>query len=396
MQTNQSSWVARSFDFPLLEGGPLYRLLSRAGLTRPEGQWPISCAVVFILITWVPMLILAWMQGVAYGDKVRIPLLMDFAAYTRFLISMPLLILAEAAVAPRLSGAASSLIQRGLVRDGDRQAWQTITNRTLQLRDSNWAEFAILILAYLGTLSAVMILPSNASTWHLLGGAVPSPSLAGWWWVLIGLPLFQFLIYRWFWRLLIWYSFLWRTSRLDLNLTPTHFDAAGGLGSVGGAQEGFGLLALALMAGPAGVFAREIFLNRIPLGEYKFIIAGLVVLMLCVFLGPLFMFSPHLVAARRAGLREYGLLATVYCRAFDAKWMGGQRPGDEALLGTSDIQSLADLGNSYAFVSRMRTVPFGIRTAALLALASLAPMLPLVTSVVPLRDVFDLFLKILF
>ena len=33
------------------------------------------------------------------------------------------------------------------------------------------------------------------------------------------------------------------------------------------------------------------------------------------------------------------------------------RTTNEALLGTGDIQSLADLGNSYAFVRRMNLVP---------------------------------------
>ena len=57
---------------------------------------------------------------------------------------------------------------------------------------------------------------------------------------------------------------------------------------------------------------------------------------------------------------KYGTLANKYVTEFDEKWMGDEKT-DEQLLGTADIQSLADLGNSYAGVRDMRIVPFGLR-----------------------------------
>ena len=186
-------------------------------------------------------------------------------------------------------------------------------------------------------------------------------------------------------------------SQLDLNLIPTHPDRSGGLGEVGRVQEWFGILAVALLAGPAGVFAREIFLNGISLRSYQFTIAGLVVLSLVIFLGPMLIFSPQLILARWRGLREYGLLANTYGRKFHGRWITGEATGGaEALLGTGDIQSLADMGNSYDFVSRMRVVPFGPRTAGTIVLSSLAPMLPLAFAVVSMRDILDLLFKMLF
>jgi hypothetical protein len=40
--------------------------------------------------------------------------------------------------------------------------------------------------------------------------------------------------------------------------------------------------------------------------------------------------------------------------------LGSASPRDE-LLGAADIQSLADLGNSYAVIGEMRAVPFGLQ-----------------------------------
>src|SRR5213594_3296672 len=86
------------------------------------------------------------------------------------------------------------------------------------------------------------------------------------------------------------------------------------------------------------------------------------------------------------GRREYGALAQRYVREFDAKWLRGGVPTDEPFIGSSDIQSLADLGNSYAVIKEMRLVPFDTKTMLHLAVSTVAPMLPLVLTMVPLNE----------
>ena len=53
-----------------------------------------------------------------------------------------------------------------------------------------------------------------------------------------------------------------------------------------------------------------------------------------------------------------------------------QRPGG-ALVGTADLQSLADLSNSVAVVRNMRTVPVSTRLSIAVMVAALLPMAPL-------------------
>jgi hypothetical protein len=106
-------------------------------------------------------------------------------------------------------------------------------------------------------------------------------------------------------------------------------------------------------------------------------------------------FTPHLLRAKRRGLIEYGTLATSYVEDFDQKWLRGGAK-DEAILGTGDIQSLADLGNSYTVVREMRVVPFALNDVILLVVATAMPILPLLLTILPLEELVSRLIKILF
>jgi hypothetical protein len=118
--------------------------------------------------------------------------------------------------------------------------------------------------------------------------------------------------------------------------------------------------------------------------------------MLFFVLAPLLVFIPLLARTKRTGLAEYGGLAQRYVREFDQKWLRGGAPADEPLVGSGDIQSLADLGNSFEVVKAMKLVPFGKETLLQLAVISLAPVAPLVLTLIPFGELIDQFLKIVF
>src|SRR6185295_19881424 len=82
-------------SFSLVGGGPSHRLQQRLGLITAQSSNVARRAVLSIVVTWVPLLVLSAMQGMALGEKVKVPFLFDIAAYARFLISLPLLILIE-------------------------------------------------------------------------------------------------------------------------------------------------------------------------------------------------------------------------------------------------------------------------------------------------------------
>jgi hypothetical protein len=124
-------------------------------------------------------------------------------------------------------------------------------------------------------------------------------------------------------------------------------------------------------------------------------IAALVGFFVLVILGPLTMFTPLLARTRRSGLGRYGTLATVYVDEFDKKWVGrGVKSQD--ILGTSDLQSLADLAHSHAIVREMRVVPFGLVDLTRLVVVTVAPVLPLLLTIMPLEELISQLVKIIF
>jgi hypothetical protein len=127
---------------------------------------------------------------------------------------------------------------------------------------------------------------------------------------------------------------------------------------------------------------------KIPFGAYL-VLANL------IFLGPLLVFVPLLARTRRQGLREFSALANRYDYAFVDKWIRGQAPPEESLLGTGDIQSLADLGNSFIFARQMRPIPFDLRTIIQMSLIAAVPMLPLLPLVMPIEDILKMLAKAL-
>ncbi len=118
--------------------------------------------------------------------------------------------------------------------------------------------------------------------------------------------------------------------------------------------------------------------------------------MLVLLLCPLLVFASQLATTKRRGLRAYGTLAERYVREFDAKWVRGSPPPGEPLVGSADIQSLADLGNSYEVVRTMRLSPITRDAILRLGAATLVPLVPLLLTVMPLEELIKLLFGVLF
>jgi hypothetical protein len=201
---------------------------------------------------------------------------------------------------------------------------------------------------------------------------------------------------RWYFRLFVWARFLWQSSRLELNLIPTHPDRAAGLGFLAMSSAAFAPLLLAHGAMFAGLMANPIFFAGAKLTDFKMVIIGGVAILLLVVLGPLLAFSPRLMRAKRTGLREYGILASRYVSEFDLKWVRGGATDDEPLVGSGDIQSLADLGNSFQVIREIKPFPFGKEAVIQLVVITVLPVLPLVLTMVPLEELITKLLGAVF
>ena len=383
-------------DFSLVRGGPLYRLACRLGLVRAPLAL-MGTGVVLAVVTWVPLLILSALQGLALGGGATVPFFASVSTHVRFLVAIPLFFAAEAWIDPRLQNFVHQVIESRLVLPEELPALGAAVRTVSCLRDSIVAEAILLALVGAFALAGVRVdLSGDISSWRVAGSGVGGRlTPAGWWYAVVALPVFQFLLCRWCWRIVMWWAFLWRLSRLNLQLVPIHPDLAGGLGFLGVAQGHFSALSFAATSVLAGMFAEQMLFAGASLASLRLSVLGIVLINLALFVGPLLLFGPSLFAVKRRGLREYGVLAAGYTRDFDVKWVRGGGPSDEPILGSADIQSLADLANSFEIIRKMRVVPFGLLLVASIVAATLAPMLPLLLLAFPVDELVRRAVKLL-
>jgi hypothetical protein len=380
-------------DFSLVLGGPIYQLLRRARLSDDGLQLVQRRILAGSLITWLPLLVLSAWQGTAWAGPVAIPFLYDLESHARFLITLPLLIMAELVVNQRMRGVIKGFLDRDLISDQHRGLFTEAIESATRLRNSLPAEVLLIAIVYgLGSLGRDYV-AVGANTWAVQSGRF---TMAGWWNAFVSHPIFQFVLLRWYFRLIIWMRFLWHVSRIELRLIPTHPDRAGGLGFLGNVAYAFAPLLLAHGTLLAGFFANRIFYLGAKLPQFTVEIvltaAALVFAVLC----PLMVFMRQLERARRVGLAEYGVLAQRYVREFDTKWLRSGAAGDEPLVGTADIQSLADLANSFDVIRTMRVVPFSKETVLQLAVITVLPLLPLTLTMISFEDLLKRLLTAVF
>jgi uncharacterized membrane protein len=385
-----------SLDFSLVQGGPLYQLFQKTHLSGPTLELLRRRILFFSLITWVPLAVLSATGGQLWSRD-HLGFLRDLETHVRFLVALPVLILAELIVHQRIRPLAKRFVERGVIASEDRPRFHAAIGTALRLRNSVIIEIGLLIFVYTaGHWIWGHEIVAIGNTWY----AVPDANgfhftLAGYWNAFVSVPIFQFILLRWYLRILIWFWFLWRVSRLSLHLLPAHPDRTGGIGFLAGSSYAFSPLLFAQGSLLSGLIASRVLYEGQSLLSFKMQIGTLVGFFVLVILGPLAMFSPQLSRAKRSGLAEYGNLASNYVREFDEKWLHGDAKGEE-VLGTADIQSLADLGNSYAVVREMRSVPFGLDDITRLVVATSAPLLPLLLTIMPLDELVMRILKIVF
>jgi hypothetical protein len=386
-------------DFSLVLGGPLFQLLRRAHLSDNALLLVRQRVLVIVLLAWLPLLVLSALEGNLLGGDATVPFLVDMEVHIRFLVALPLLIVAELVVHQRMRPLLQQFLERNLIPGDAMPQFDAAIASAFRLRNSVLAEVLLIALVY-GV--GVLIVwrhygVLDTATWYAAPAAEGATlSFAGIWYGYLSLPIFQFLLIRWYYRLLIWARFLWQVSRIELSLIPTHPDRVGGLGFLSNTVYAFAVLALAHGALLAGMLANRIFFLGASLTQFKAEIAVLVVFVLCLAVVPLLVFAPQLAEAKRTGLREYGALAERYVRDFDTKWLRGGAPTGETLVGSGDIQSLADLGNSYEVVRTMRLAPVTKEAILRLGATILVPLAPLALTMMPLEELLKTLAGILF
>jgi len=264
------------------------------------------------------------------------------------------------------------------------------------LRNSVLVEALLLLFAFgAGHWVWREYLTLGVNSWYAVRiGEETHLTAAGYWYALVSLPLLRFIVVRWYFRLFIWYWFLWHVRRIPLHLNLFHPDRAGGLGFLASSGFAFAPVLVAHTVLLAGVIGNRIWHAGATLPSFKLEIVGGVAFLILLVLTPLSFFIVQLDEAGRMARREYGVLASHYVNDFHGKWIQEHEADREPLLGTPDIQSLADLGNAYSVASEMRLLPFSHDTVIRLAIIIILPLLPLTLTMIPLDQIVDRLIKL--
>ncbi len=375
--------------FPLFEGGPFAKVqaaLRLAGMERRHLQRKVIGAV---LVTWVPLAVLAAVQGRAIGPPWRDSMLLDVAMCARFLVALPLLILATPGLRRSLETIVHHFLDAELVKESERDSFFANITSTIRLRDT-WV--ATVVLVALVCTDAVVFgtvwVAEMPVSWRVIRAAGHrSLTLAGWWLVVVSEPLFEIAVLQLLYRLALWWRFLWKTSRLDLHLDAAHPDGAGGLAFLAMALPAFRLPVFAIAASSAGALANLMLWTGAFFESFQYAIATFVAVLVALMAGPLVFFKGQLSKAKQRAVLGCGALAGRQLRAFEEKWLGANPPAASEMLRAPDFSAVGDFSPTVTAMQKMNTLPFLPKQLVPLVVAALLPFLPVAAMEIPLKEI---------
>ena len=384
-------------DFSIVLGGPLYQLYLRARLAGPHLEHLIRRVLAVSGICWLPLLALSAVEGHVISG-VADPFLRDPEVHIRFLIALPLLIATEVYAQQRMRPMIRQFLDRGIIASEDRARFDEIVASELRLRNSVMVELVLVVLVFtFGYWIWRQSLTLTVPTWYQVNnGAGLRLTAAGWFYAFISLSIFRFVLLRWYFRLFVWYRFLWQVKAMTLHFNLFHPDRAGGLGFLSDSTLALAPVFVAQTTVVAGSIWNNILYEGARLQGFRLEIGGMLVFAVLALLLPLGFFAVQLEGARRLAKRQFGILASHYVDDFHRKWIDGGVPPGEPLLGTPDIQSLADLANSFAVVSQIRLVPISKEILVRLILVIALPLVPLTLTMIPLEEIARRLFKLVF
>jgi len=385
-------------DEELFDVRPVFAWQRTIGLVpSAQERHTAQRALNVALIGWLPLAVFAAATELIFRSGTAHSFLTDVAVHIRFLIALPLLILAEADAIPRFGHVASHFLSAGFIEEQDRERYADAVKSTRQLLDSKVADVAAVLLTYIIVAGLIYNLRRfEVPAWYWTSPDRPlGLSPAAWWQALVSLPLLLFLCMGWLWRVLLWWRFLAVMARFDLRLVPAHPDRACGLHFVSSSLRGYRLLAFAVGAIVAGTETNiALRIGQQPF-ESKHAAIAVVAFVLLLAAGPLLVFIPKLRTTKTQGIFKYGPLGATVGKEFEQKWLDRSRTFDEPPLDSDDFSAMTDLYQVVGNVYEIKDLPFGWRDLYNLVIMALLPFIPLAMMAVPLTQIFQGLMKLL-
>jgi hypothetical protein len=353
----------------------------KVGLIRPH-QWNLGRRVLIAAaVAWVPLVVLAAMHG---GNDLR-ALLTDYRVYSRAIVAIPLLLIAQVGMEKRFREMARYFLDANLVRRENLGSFRAIMDKARRLRDAKLPELIVVIAVYVDIGFLLKSGRLSNSAWALDAGT-HGLTAAGYYSVLVSQAVFMGLLALVLWKWLIWIVVMRDLSKVDLQLDPTDGDLTAGLGFLGEIPKAFTPVLLAISVVIGAAWRYQLSSGQLEIKSLAMPAGLLVVIVAVIFIAPLTLFAPLLLKAKRQGLNHYGALQHLHSLQFRKKWVDERNEHVTELLGNPDFSSLADISSSFKNVEEMKAIPLRKSSVVGLLLALAIPMLPVVTTKIPLKE----------
>jgi hypothetical protein len=380
----------------LILGGPLYRILRRPYSANLLPELLSRQAVIVVLICWAPLAILSLAHAHVTAG-IKLSFFRDIETQVRFLVSLPVLILAEIVIDRRILPIINRFVERRVVAEEDLPKFYAAVRTAARIHNSVAADIALVLFVYaVGTSIWRHLIPLDVASWYASsqnGQMHLTP--AGYWLAFVSVPIFQFILLRWYMQILVWCWLILRISRLKFHFVALHPDRAGGIAFVAGSSMALAPLLFAHSALISGLIASHILYNGESPLSFEIAILSYVFLAVGATLAPLCLFTFKLVRAKRSALARYGNFASELVSDFDEKWLKRQ-VSSLPMLASDEIQAIADLDNSFKVVREMRYVPISPHDIFLLFVVTTTPFLPLLLTIMPVDRLVVEAIKLVF
>jgi hypothetical protein len=392
-----SSTSSNTPDFLLFDEGSFFGL-EKSAVRRWFDRFSLSQQVMIaVSVTWVPLAVLAAIQGVAVGPTQPRSLLEDAGMYARFFVALPILLATPSKCRRVFQQLMRHFLSSGLAKESDRERFLAILTSTLRLRYSRVADGVCLTLAY-GWSAAFVLLPALApaifATWRAVGPVGQrSLSLAAWYFAAVSQPVFGYVVLHFLYRVGLWWRTLWMISRLDLQLRGSHPDGGAGLMFLGLSVGPLRWPAFALAASLAGGLANVVLATGVSVVSFKYVIGVIAAIISVLLVGPLCFFHDQLKRTRLRAWLGYDRSAQEQLRQFEQKWVEDSRQAD--MLDVPDFSAVIDLNATVDKVHQMTRLPFHRNQFLGLIAAALLPFLPVLALQIPIKDLLAMFRQLL-
>jgi hypothetical protein len=389
--------VSADLSFSPVQGGPLYRFRKAIGLVPEKGLGLARRAVAIIALAWLPVVIGAFVAGQVLEGRGTDPLLRHFGLHARFLLSIPMLLFAEAFMDRLIPPMIGNFVTSGLVDSETMPQFRQALEQARRVRDSIWGSVFVVVIA----VAVVLFATTQSAHGEEMAWAATRADgqtgigFAGWWYNTVSRPIFVGLLAIWIWRSIVLWSLIWKLSKLELSLVPSHPDGVGGLGFLEGTATACVPLVLAVSVVISGRWGHEVMYHGVRVESLIPLAAVFVAISVLLFNGPLLLIGRNLRTFKRRSLLAYSSLVGHHGRLVYLKWIRKQDVGAPEILDAPELGPTVDISSIYEAVAKMRPAPISKRSLVPIVVAAILPMLPVYAIEVPLKEILKSLAKAL-